>query len=114
MGDRGRVVLHERARQDVEAVVDWYRDEADQDTALRFVDALEVALLHIGRYPSSGSARYSLELGIPAMRCWQVGLFPYLVFYVERDGRIDVWRVLHGHRDIPTWMRDPDEPATQE
>ncbi len=113
MGDSGRVVLRVRARHDVETAVDWYREEAGEHTALEFVDALEVALRHVRRYPSSGSARYSVELGIPALRCWQLERFPYLVFYVERDDHIDVWRVLHGHRDIPAWMRDPDEPASQ-
>jgi toxin ParE1/3/4 len=113
MGDSGRVVLRERALHDVETAVDWCREEAGEDTALGFVDALEVALGHLGRYPSSGSARYTVELGIPALRCWQLERFPYLVFYVERDDRIDVWRVLHGHRDIPAWTRDRDEPASQ-
>jgi toxin ParE1/3/4 len=32
--------------------------------------------------------------------------FPYLIFYVERENQIDVWRVLHSHRDIPSRMRD--------
>jgi len=31
--------------------------------------------------------------------------FPHLVFYFERDDYIDVWRVLHGRRDIPAWMQ---------
>jgi toxin ParE1/3/4 len=30
------------------------------------------------------------------------------VFYVERHDHIDVWRVLHGQRDIPAWMQEPD------
>lgn len=111
MGDSTRVVLRERARLDVEAAVDWYRDEADEKVALRFVDALESALVHVGRHPDYGSARYSLELGIPGLRCWQLERFPYLVFYVERADHVDVWRVLHGHRDIPSWMHDPDEPV---
>ena len=109
MGDSGRVFLRERARQDVEAAVDWYREEAGEDTALGFVGALEVALGHIARWPGSGSARCSVELGVAALRCWHLERFPYLVFYVERDDHIDVWRVLHGHRDIPAWMRDPEE-----
>ena len=113
MGDRRRVVLREHARRGIEAAVDSYRDEAGEATALRFVIALETALEHAGGYPSSGSARYSVELGLPALRCWQVEGFPYLVFYVERDDHIDVWRVLHGHRDIPAWMRGPDEPTSQ-
>ena len=32
--------------------------------------------------------------------------YPYLLFYVERHDTIDVWRVLHGERDIPTWRRE--------
>jgi toxin ParE1/3/4 len=114
MGDSSRVVLRERARHDVETAVDWYREEAGAESALGFVTALEVALGHAGRYPSSGSARYSMELGIPGLRCWQLERFPYLVFYVERDDHVDVWRVLHAHRIIPAWMRDPDEPASRE
>jgi toxin ParE1/3/4 len=108
MGESSRVVLRERARHDVEAAVDWYREEAGEETALRFVNALEGALVHIGRYPSSGSGRYSMELAIPGLRCWKLERLPYLVFYVERADHVDVWRVLHGHRDIPAWMHDPD------
>ena len=37
------------------------------------------------------------------------GEFPYLVLYVEGVTEIDVWRVLHGARDIPIRMREPDE-----
>jgi toxin ParE1/3/4 len=29
------------------------------------------------------------------------------MFYIERDDHIDIWRVLHGHRDIPSRMREP-------
>jgi len=36
--------------------------------------------------------------------------YPYLVFYVEHADHIDVWRVLHGQRDIPAWMREPERP----
>ena len=108
MTERRRIVLRERARHDVETAVDWYRDNAGDDTALRFVDALEAGLRHVGSYPSSGSSRYSVELEIPALRCWQLVGFPYLVFYVEREDHLDVWRVLHGHRDIPAWMRGLD------
>jgi toxin ParE1/3/4 len=105
MADTRRVVLRERARHDVETAVDWYRSNAGEDTAMGFVDALEAALWHVESYPRSGSSRYSVELEIPALRCWQLVGFPYLVFYVERDDHIDVWRVLHSHSDIPVWMR---------
>ena len=39
------------------------------------------------------------------LRFRPVGKFPYLIFYVETEADIDVWRVLHGARDIPAWMQ---------
>ena len=33
--------------------------------------------------------------------------YPHLVFYVDRGSHVDVWRVLHGERDIPAWMQMP-------
>jgi toxin ParE1/3/4 len=75
---------------------------------LKFIDALEQALQHIGRHPAIGSPRYAHELDLPGLRCWQVKGYPHLVFYVEPDDHVDVWRVLHGSRDIPAWMQAPD------
>ena len=92
MGERRRVVLRDRARRDVEAAVDWYRSTAGEATALDFVDALEDALRHVGRHPESGSARYSVELRIPALRYWRLDRVPYLVFYVEGGGMVSYYQ----------------------
>jgi len=73
---------------------------------LAFVDTIEQAFRYIGRHPATGSTRYAQELDLPGLRCWPVKRYPYLVFYVERDDHIDVWRVLHGQRDIPAWLRE--------
>jgi len=27
--------------------------------------------------------------------------YPYLIFYIEKEDHIDVWRILHGQRNIP-------------
>lgn len=45
-------------------------------------------------------------LQIDELRFWPVNGFPYLIFYVERDDRIEIWRVLHAQRDIPAWIAD--------
>ncbi len=37
-----------------------------------------------------------------------VGKFPYLLFYLERETSVDVWRLLHTSRDIPASLREPD------
>ena len=102
------VVPREQARRDVEDAVAHYLAQDAKSAALGFVDALENACGHIGRHPASGSPRFAHELNLPDLRSWSLTRFPYLVFYVECPNRIDVWRVLHGQRDIPAWMQEPE------
>ena len=102
------VVPREQARRDVEDAVAYYLAQDAESAALGFVDALEKAYGHIGRHPASGSPRYAHELNLPGLRSWRLTRFPYFVFYVECPDHIDVWRVLHGQRDIPAWMQEPE------
>jgi toxin ParE1/3/4 len=102
------VVPRELANRDVEEAIGYYLSEATVQVALGFVDALEHAYAHVGRHPATGSPRYAHELNLPGLRAWPLKRYPYIVFYVERPDCIDVWRVLHGQRDIPAWMQDPD------
>ncbi len=96
--------LRAAAERDVEDAVVYYRDEAGPQIALDFLDALEVAIAHLCDYPLSGSLRFAFELEIPDLRSWTLQRFPYLVFYVPDDDRIDIWRVLHARRDIPAFL----------
>lgn len=97
------------ANQDIDDAISYYLSEATEQAALGFIDALERAYKHISRHPESGSSRYAHELDLPGLRSWTLKRYPYLVFYIERDDHIDVWRVLHGMRDIPVWMRESDK-----
>ena len=101
------VVLRERARRDIDEAVAHYVTEAGTAGALAFIDALEDACREIGERPATGSPRYADELDIPGLRFRPAGRFPYLIFYVETETDIEVWRVLHGARDIPEGMQDP-------
>ena len=103
------VVLRERARRDIDEAVEHYLAEAGPSVALAFIDALEEVFRLVGEQPAAGSPRYAHELGIPGLRFRPAGEFPYLVFHVEGEVEIDVWRVLHGARDIPAGMREPRE-----
>jgi toxin ParE1/3/4 len=100
------VVLRERAARDVEMAVDRYVQEAGSAIAIAFVGRLEACLRAIGGQPAIGSLRYAHELNLPGVRAFPLQRYPYLVFYVERDDRIDVWRVLHAQTDIPAWLVD--------
>lgn len=100
-----RAVLRTRADRDIDEAIDFYLGEDAPRAALKFIDALERALRDIERHPAIGSTRYAPELDLPGLRCWQIKGYPHLVFYIEREDFIDVWRVLHGSRDIPVWLQ---------
>lgn len=102
------VVPREQASQDVGDALAYYLEEASSSVALGFIDALEQAYTHIARHPGTGSPRFGHELDLPGLRSWLLSGYPYLVFYVERPDHIDVWRVLHAQRDIPSWMQDQE------
>ncbi len=105
--------LRAAAERDVEDAVAYYRDEAGSEIALDFIDSLEATITHLCDYPHIGSLRFAFELEIPDLRSWSVPRFPYLLFYVPEDNVIDIWRVLHAHRDIPTFLTaDPHSPGT--
>lgn len=97
------------AKRDAELIVSGYVDEAGVDVAVNFIDALEGAYRFISDNPKAGSPRYGMMLDIPGLRSWRVPGFPYLIFYVERADALDVWRILHGSRDMPATLVDPDE-----
>ena len=100
-----RVVPRLQAQQDINGAIEHYLQENAGFAALAFIDALEQAFAHLGRHPGMGSLRYSHELGLPGLRCWPLRRYPYLIFYVARADHVDVWRVLHAGRDIPSWMQ---------
>lgn len=99
------LVRRARADQDIQAAVAFYLAQS-ATLATGFVDALEQAFRHIQHQPGSGSPRYAHDLNLPGLRFWSCKRYPYLVFYVETEARIDIWRVLHGSRDIPAWLQD--------
>ena len=100
-----RIVPRLQAQRDIDDAVDYYLEGGAGPAALAFIDALEQAFAHLGRHPAIGSLRYAHELGLPGLRCWPLRRHPYLIFYVEHDDHVDVWRVLHAERDIPSWMQ---------
>lgn len=100
------VILRERARRDIDEAVGHYLIEAAKTVALDFIDSMEGTCRLIGDHPVGGSPRHACEPGISGLCIRPAGKFPYLVVRVQRETDIDVWRVLHGARDIPTRFRE--------
>ncbi|MGH0297839.1 type II toxin-antitoxin system RelE/ParE family toxin [Sinorhizobium meliloti] len=102
------VIPRELARSDVEEAIDYYVREAGNEIALGFIDSLQEAYALIANHPEAGSLRYAYELGLPDLRSVSLKRYPYLVFYRDQPGLVDVWRVLHAKRDTPQWMQEPN------
>lgn len=102
------IIPRQLANRDIDAALDHCLSEGATQAALGFINALERAYAHIARHPAAGSPRNAHELNLPGLCFRPLARYSYLVFYVEREQHIDVWRVLHGKRDIPAWMEDED------
>lgn len=102
--------LRALAANDIDAALAHYHNVADDHVALNFIDALEAAIDHLRQHPHTGSLQLGYELDIPELRSWPVRKFPYLIFCVPDDDRIDIWRILHTKRDIPAHLA-PDQPG---
>lgn len=102
------VIPRQLANRDVDEAIACYLSDGAEQAASGFIDALEQAYAHIGGYPATGSTRYAHELDLPGLRSWPLKPFPHLVLYIERNDHVDAWRLLHGQRDVPAWMRDTD------
>jgi toxin ParE1/3/4 len=101
------IVPREQAQRDIESAIDHYADQAGENVALGFIEALESAYRLIATRPATGSPPCGHELGLSGLRHRRLKRYPYLIFYVDRDDHVDVWRVPHAQRDIPARMQDP-------
>jgi toxin ParE1/3/4 len=108
---RKAVDVAPRAQRDIDDAAAQVQDEAGVDVALRFLGAVESAFDLLARNPGVGSPRQATLLRLPGVRCWPLRPWPQLIFYVERDRALNVIRVLHGARDIPAALAEPDAPG---
>jgi toxin ParE1/3/4 len=105
---RKPVEVAPRAQHDIDDTAAQYLEEAGEEVALRFLAAVDDAFDLLSRNPGLGSPRHATVLQLPGIRCWPLRPWPQLVFYVEREQAVDVFRVLHGARDIPATLIEPD------
>ena len=97
------IVPRERADRDLDEAIAYYAKEAPH-VVDDLIDAFETAYNAISDAPRSGSLRYGTSLDIPGLRFTLIEQFPYAIFYIEHTHYIDVIRVLHQRRDIPTLL----------
>ena len=86
----------ERAARDVETIQDWYRSQS-RDAARRFYDEFTLALRVARDRPMSCPV---LKGRVRTVRC---SSFPYRIYFVASESRIDVLAVYHTARDPNAW-----------
>ncbi len=95
-----RFVLAPAAEQDLDDI--WSYIAADNlDAADRFLEKLYDQIVALGETPGMGHRREDLAENRPIL-FWPVG--NYLILYRHHQGLVEVVAVVHGKRDIPTFI----------
>lgn len=103
------IVKSPRFLGDLDRIVEWYLEEADEGVARRFVSAVSLTLKAIQRNPTLGRIRFpELEdLRDVRSRLAEPPFNRYAVFNQADPESIQVLRLIHGARDLPRRFQEP-------
>ena len=83
-----------------------YLIDQSEDTARRFVDAVQKTLKDLARMPGMGSRKEFPDPDLSQVRSWRVEGFPnHLIYYLPLTDGIDVLAIMHGARDVEHELR---------
>lgn len=87
----------------------WYFHEAGEDLARRYLVAVDNTLEKLSRFLDSGHVRRFPQPELHGIRSFLVErpFHRHLVFYRFDDLHVDVWRIIHGARDLPKRLLEP-------
>ena len=99
-----RIRILPQADRDIDDAADEYADAGGLDLGLRFLGAVEQTWELLREFPLSGRECAWLDERLHGVRRTMVAspFEVYLVFYRVDDDAVEVVRVLHGSRDIPS------------
>ena len=98
-----RLITSERAKRDIEEIARYIALDSSQ-SAEDFRKAVSNAFERLLHTPEMGSHRGFYNPALDDLRMMRLHNFKnYLIFYrPRRDEKIEVIRVVHGARDLPT------------
>lgn len=93
---------------DLEKQVDWYRDRAGSEVAVRFVDSVEATLNALARSPGLGRLRFARWPELAGIRSFRVQkpFHRFLIFYRAQATTLFAERLIRGGRDLPRRLRE--------
>lgn len=95
---------------DVAMQFGWYVREAGERTAWRFLHAVEASINRLAEQPEVGRLRYFKDVRLQGLRSLRMEN-PFgriLVFYRAMPNCVELWRLMHGARNLP--MRLSEAP----
>jgi len=94
----GPFILTPSAARDVDEILGYVLEQSGPHSALHVREHLLDGLMKIASHPGMGHTRN--DLADESLRVWTV--FSYLIVYRPEARPIQIIRILHGARDIPT------------
>lgn len=88
------LIVSPLAEEDLEEI--WsFVAERDVEAADRLVDEITGRFDHLLAYPEAGRARHDLLVNLRSLPVKR-----YVIFYQPTDDGVEIFRVLHGSRDV--------------
>ena len=88
------LIVSPLAEEDLEEI--WsFVAERDVEAANRLIDEITGRFDHLLAYPEAGRARHELLVNLRSLPVKR-----YVIFYQPTDDGVEIFRVLHGSRDI--------------
>ena len=102
------VVLREQAQHDINDAIERYLTEAGPAVtpSLSLMHS-KMIFCETGMRPKEWLAALRSRVGYSRPALPGRREVPYLTLCIEREAQVDVWRVLHGARDVPARMFEP-------
>lgn len=97
---------------DVAMQFGWYVREVGERTAWRFLDAVERTIARLANQPEIGRVRCFKDTRLQGLRSLRVDV-PFgkvLIFYRAAPDGIELWRLMHGARNLPVRLREVPGP----
>jgi len=104
-----RIIKRPLARFDLIEEADFIEQIYGLEKANTFLDAAQATFESLAAMPLMGSSRPHLAAEIRDLRQWRIkGFEEYLIFYRTLADGVEIIRVLHGKRNIPTILEDEE------
>jgi toxin ParE1/3/4 len=109
-----RVFTSRQAEEDTQEIYSYIAENNPQ-AAEAFAVAVEEAMSLLSNAPEIGSLRYFVHPDLTGLRFHPLRRFSnYLLFYrtFENEEALEIVRILHGARDLPTLFGTDEKPGS--